>query len=169
MSDGPTLPQEELITREEARARLAAWESNGLTEEMLRNHDGYLKLNRGVMLVSEHYLEELQAERDDTLKDGLVQAVTISNLQQQNTELLEDVAALRMEVDELKAKLERNVCNSGHTTLPLYLWDCPECHNQTRLDRDEARGAVRVLEDEVAKRNETIADLKYQVIEDTEE
>ena len=54
---------------ESAWAKVAAWESNGLTEEMLRAHDGYLKINRGVVMVSEHYLAELQLERDDANTD----------------------------------------------------------------------------------------------------
>jgi len=36
------------------------------------------------------------------------------------------------QVDALQAKLDHNRCNSGHETLPLVLWDCPECHQRTR-------------------------------------
>ena len=53
-----------LSTLEATWVKLAAWESNGLTEEMLREHDGYLKIDRGIVMISEHYLEELQRERD---------------------------------------------------------------------------------------------------------
>lgn len=41
-------------------------------------------------------------------------------------------------LDAAWTKLDKNVCNSGHVTLPLTLWDCPECHNETRRERDEA-------------------------------
>jgi hypothetical protein len=30
-------------------------------------------------------------------------------------------------VEELERKLSQNKCNSGHETLPIVLWDCPEC------------------------------------------
>jgi hypothetical protein len=80
---------------EQARAKLAALESNGLTEEMLRNHDGYLKINRGVVLVSERYLAELQREHDDAIKDGLVQAVKIDELTMERDALQRKVAELQ--------------------------------------------------------------------------
>lgn len=40
------------------------------------------------------------------------------------------------ERDALQKRLDTNRCNSGHLTLPLTLWDCPECHNLTRAERD---------------------------------
>lgn len=58
---------ETLAALRQAIRKLTAWESCGLTEEMLRNHEGYLKINRGVVMVSEHYLKELQCERDTAL------------------------------------------------------------------------------------------------------
>lgn len=37
------------------------------------------------------------------------------------------------EVRRLRGMLETNRCGRGHVTLPLVLWDCPECHEITRL------------------------------------
>jgi hypothetical protein len=28
-------------------------------------------------------------------------------------------------------------CNKGHETLPLVLWDCPDCHEETKKQRDK--------------------------------
>lgn len=44
----------------------------------------------------------------------------------------EAVVELIDERDRLRAQLANNRCNSGHETLPLVLWDCPECHNETK-------------------------------------
>lgn len=92
---------------EEAWATLAAWESNGLTEEMLRDHEGYLTINRGIVLVSEGYLAELQAERDAAIgqrdmalkerDDAIKERGFLSS---QNSELIEDIAALTLERDD---------------------------------------------------------------------
>ncbi len=54
------------------------------------------------------YLNTIEAawkERDDAIKEGLQLTIENSNLAQQNTELLEDVAALRLECDALKADI----------------------------------------------------------------
>jgi len=48
-------------------------------------------------------------------------------------------------LDQLQRRLDTNVCNSGHVTLPLTLWDCPECHNQTRAEREALRVQVQEL------------------------
>lgn len=40
--------------------------------------------------------------------------------------------ALLEDRDRLQARLNTSRCNSGHDTLPLTLWDCPECHNETK-------------------------------------
>ncbi len=53
-----------------------------------------------------------------------------------------DVAALIAERDALQERLNTNRCNRGHETLPLTLWDCPECHNETRRERDALREAL---------------------------
>ena len=46
---------------ERLRADLLAWHNGGVTEEMLRHGDGYIKVGRGCLIVSEHYLEEKDA------------------------------------------------------------------------------------------------------------
>ncbi len=51
------------------------------------------------------------------------------------------------ERDRLQAKLDCNKCNAGHETLPLALWDCPEC---VRLKMD----ALAKERDEWAKEAE---------------
>ena len=38
-----------------------------------------------------------------------------------------------------EAKLNHNRCHSGHETLPLKLWDCPACHDETRRKLAEAQ------------------------------
>lgn len=59
-------------------------------------------------------------------------------------------AALIRERDQLKARLDTNRCNRGHVTLPLTLWDCPECHNATKqklaelIEADKEYDAARV-------------------------
>lgn len=80
---------ETLAALGQAMRKLTAWESCGLTEEMLRNHEGYLKINRGVVLVSEHYLAELQIERDAVIgqRDRAAQRVR---------ELEEEVETLKL-------------------------------------------------------------------------
>lgn len=56
---------------------------------------------------------------------------------------VKDVAQLRADA----AKLDANRCNRGHETLPLRLWDCPECHARTKRQRDELlAGALLLLE-----------------------
>ena len=72
--------------------------------------------------------------------------------------LAADVDALlaeqQAEMGRLKAKLECNRCNKGHETLPLILWDCPTCHDETRAERDtlqaelaRCREALQVAKD----------------------
>lgn len=55
----------------------------------------------------------------------------------------DEVAALIAARDELQAKLNHNRCHNGHETLPLVLWDCPECHQRTR---DKLAEATKSLE-----------------------
>lgn len=57
--------------------------------------------------------------------------------------LLERLLKVEAERDRLQARLNTNRCNRGHKTLPLTLWDCPECHNETRRQRDELLAALR--------------------------
>lgn len=57
-----------------------------------------------------------------------------------------EVAALRGELAAARAKLNTNRCNSGHETLPLVLWECPACHDETRKERDALRERVEDLE-----------------------
>ncbi|HEY3434271.1 MAG TPA: hypothetical protein VGK41_01325 [Solirubrobacterales bacterium] len=42
------------------------------------------------------------------------------------------VVALYEERDRLQTMLDTNRCNRGHETLPLALWDCPACHDETK-------------------------------------
>jgi len=39
---------------------------------------------------------------------------------------------LQQQLQAAQEKLNQNRCNSGHETLPLVLWDCPECSRITR-------------------------------------
>lgn len=49
----------------------------------------------------------------------------------------------RAEVERLTKRLNKNRCNSGHETLPVYLWDCPVCV-QEKLDKLKAEGRGEV-------------------------
>ena len=58
-----------------------------------------------------------------------------------------EIAALRAELAEAREKLNRNKCNSGHTTLAVYLWDCPECVKLIRAELEEAnKGRVSLID-----------------------
>jgi len=46
---------------------------------------------------------------------------------------------LQERLDIAEAKLAHNKCNAGHETLPLVLWDCPECTQILREERDDLR------------------------------
>lgn len=85
MSDEPTLPQEftEIDAKRGFRDLVGNWND-------LQNHiiDDYRR--------ALYALEAAWKERDN-------RDILISNLQQQNTELLEDIAALRMEMKEAQA------------------------------------------------------------------
>lgn len=60
-----------------------------------------------------------------------------------------ELTALRAEVARLNDKLNCNKCNKGHETLPLYLWDCPKCHAETKAEvarlRDERKHLYRLV------------------------
>jgi hypothetical protein len=63
-------------------------------------------------------------------------------------------ARLRAQLAEAQQRLNNDRCNRGHKTLPLILWDCPACHEETRAklaaaekERDEARSALAVARD----------------------
>lgn len=63
----------------------------------------------------------------------------------------QEIERLQAEVERLNGKLNHNRCNAGHETLPLYLWDCPEC---TRLVREQAREAQEALKKSEKDRHE---------------
>jgi hypothetical protein len=54
--------------------------------------------------------------------------------------LWEAYQALEKENNHLLAQLDCSLCNSGHQTLPLRLWDCPEC---TRLKHEAEITALK--------------------------
>lgn len=58
-------------------------------------------------------------------------------------EVHDAVAELIAERDWLQARLDTNRCNRGHETLPLTLWDCPECHNETKRKLAELAEALK--------------------------
>jgi len=62
-----------------------------------------------------------------------------------------DYDALETRCDELEAKLYANKCNRGHETVPLILWDCPVCHDETRAERDQVQARVTELERDYAQ------------------
>jgi hypothetical protein len=43
------------------------------------------------------------------------------------SECLDTIREMESTIKGLEVDLERNRCNSGHTTLPLRLWTCPRC------------------------------------------
>lgn len=43
-----------------------------------------------------------------------------------------DAGRMAEEILRLEDRLDNTKCNSGHETLPLMLWDCPACHDETR-------------------------------------
>jgi len=57
-----------------------------------------------------------------------------------------EVGVSRQALDEMLegyeaavTKLNINKCNAGHETLPLYLWDCPRCHEETKKENERLR------------------------------
>jgi hypothetical protein len=76
------------------------------------------------------------------------------------TELIADLRANRDKIAgenvRLQQRLDKNVCHSGHVTLPRTLWDCPECHNQTRLEREALRIRVQELTDRLFEVTRTL-------------
>jgi len=64
-------------------AELQAWRDGGVTEEILHRKDGYIKVGRGCLIVSEHYLKEKDAEiaalkaKCDALRDQLTLTLAI--------------------------------------------------------------------------------------------
>ena len=56
---------------------------------------------------------------------------------------------LELELAEVMARIESPVrCHRGHEFYPLTLWDCPDCHDDTRKQRDAlAKALDEVMED----------------------
>ena len=52
------------------------------------------------------------------------------------------IAELQQETANLQARLDQNTCNSGHTTLPIILWDCPEC---VRIAKEKMQAEIAEL------------------------
>lgn len=53
-------------------------------------------------------------------------------------------ADLFTQLEEAIAKYEEPAtCNGGHKTLPLKLWDCPECTAQLEVDNGALRVAIK--------------------------
>ena len=50
------------IERNVLSAQLQLWQNGGLTEDILRKRDGYIKVGQGCVIVAESYLEEKEAE-----------------------------------------------------------------------------------------------------------
>ncbi len=67
-----------------------------------------------------------------------------------------EYASLVEDHARLQARLEHNRCNSGHETLPLVLWDCPECHNETRRKLAELIEATARLATAAERRDTSI-------------
>jgi len=44
------------------KVEVQAWRDGGVTEEILRRQDGYIKVGRGCVIISERYLEKKDAE-----------------------------------------------------------------------------------------------------------
>lgn len=65
--------------------------------------------------------------RDQEELDKLILHGTDSEMREVITKLQQQVESCHEKIDELQAKLDNNKCNAGHETLPLVLWDCPEC------------------------------------------
>jgi hypothetical protein len=70
--------------------------------------------------------------------------------------LVDYVPMLFASIETLQRRLEKNTCNSGHVTLPLILWDCPECHNQTRREREALSIRVQELTDRLLEVTKTL-------------
>jgi len=79
------------------------------------------------------------------------------------------VVALTIDRDRLQAKLDTKLCGNGHdNVLPLELWDCPACHEETKrkltrlIEAAEAALAAGVIDinDEPDRLREALADAK---------
>lgn len=64
------------------------------------------------------------------------------------------------EREALRAKLDCNRCNAGHKTLPLALWDCPACHDETRAQLAAAKHQIAERERQVARLQDTLTDAR---------
>lgn len=66
-----------------------------------------------------------------------------------------EIAYLVTLAKELKEKLATNRCNSGHTTVPLPLWDCPVCTDLIRKENLELKREIceRMAADSAAMSN----------------
>lgn len=74
-------------------------------------------------------------------------------------DVCKDFRLLIAAYDQLQQRLDKNVCNSGHVTLPLALWDCPECHNLTRRERDDMKNMLACAVARVAEVEGMLASL----------
>lgn len=59
-------------------------------------------------------------------------------------------AAYEDELARCKEKLACNKCNRGHETLPLILWDCPACHDETKAHTTALREALEAISHKAA-------------------
>lgn len=64
------------------------------------------------------------------------------------------------EIARLRANLDANECNAGHKTLPLRLWDCPEC---SRLEGQELRAEIAAGASLVAKIGDRNRELEMEI------
>lgn len=74
---------------------------------------------------------EIPAHAGTALRNALA-AGTLDVYRRPIEDLLREVDYQTNLAARLQAKLDTNRCNRGHETLPLVLWDCPECHGVTK-------------------------------------
>ena len=55
---------------------------------------------------------------------------------------------LQAQLAQAEAKLNHNRCNAGHETLPLVLWDCPECTRLIKQRVDQLQAEINFLKSE---------------------
>lgn len=90
-------------------------------------------------------LRDAQTCASDSRVLAVIQFDYVQDLAERIERARTAVAELFAERDSLQAKLDTNRCNSGHETLPLALWDCPECHNTTKRKLAELIEAVEAF------------------------
>lgn len=110
----------------------------------------------------------------DLAIERLVPGLRACHYERARTELAEartSVSELAADRDRLQAKLDTNRCGRGHETLPLVLWDCPECHQQTKdrltalIAASEAalKAGVMDIDGEPDKLREAIASARAEI------